>query len=141
MIFTCLLPDAGNQDKLEINIFKVVIFPVDSPSAPHLHKTLSSLQDSSWQSGDQDTAVVISVSDMMEILELLASHVRQEVVIDEKQLQASAITYALSWGLYQVSSSVLRGFSCKDFHRLLNLKAVLCVCFVSHLSYGLRPIT
>lgn len=40
--------------------------------------------------------MVISVSDMMEILELLASHVRQEVVIDEKQLQASAITYALS---------------------------------------------
>ena len=60
-LHTCF-PEAGNHDKLEMKIFKVVIFPIDSPSAPHLQTTLSSLQDSSWQSGDQDTAVVISVS-------------------------------------------------------------------------------
>jgi hypothetical protein len=60
-IHTCL-PDAGNHDKLETKTFKVVIFPVHSPSAPHLHTTLSSLHDKSWQSGDHETAVVISVS-------------------------------------------------------------------------------
>lgn len=58
---TCF-PDAGNHDKLEIKTFKVAIFPVHSPSAPHLQTTLSSLHDKSWQSGDHETAVVISVS-------------------------------------------------------------------------------
>jgi hypothetical protein len=52
--------------------FNVVIFPINSPSAPHLPTILSSLQDKSWQSGDQETAVVISVSKIIKMMKISA---------------------------------------------------------------------
>jgi hypothetical protein len=58
---TCF-PTAGNHSKAVAKTLRDDILPKLSPSAPHLHTSLSSLTDSNWQSGDQATDVAISVS-------------------------------------------------------------------------------
>jgi hypothetical protein len=70
-------PDDGKNDTLVMNALIVVIFPVDSPSAPHLQITLSSLHDRSWQSGDHATDVVMSVSGEEEETRVAGREARQ----------------------------------------------------------------
>ena len=111
-LLTCF-PDAGNHDKLEMKIFKVEIFPTSSPSAPHFATILSSLHESSWQSGDHDTAVVISVSDNIRVYRL---------VYDGKCKMRSKFTlpvasYVHVSMLYLVSSSSSNGVT--ENNRLL----------------------